>query len=218
MPRAGYGRHSHPVANRNSAHLLRTDHKTSTWGLSTQGTVQLQTTSYKKDLKSPCFSSMLPCDLHRSISHTRTGEHNTAATISSQVATSLGQESQGNSSHSPSSVLEETTPANTSSKRKGMENTNDTWTARPCLFTFRGLQAGLLTQVQQSRNTRCLLPSGITPELISPVIRAGSQHSGAGSLMQANGGWPWKEPVWVWGLLAQALHHTKEYKVALEAK
>lgn len=83
---------------------------------------------------------------------------------------------------------------------------------------FRGLQAGLLTQVQQSRNTRCLLPSGITPELISPVIRAGSQHSGAGSLMQTNGGWPWKEPVRVWGLLAQALHHAKEYKVALEAK
>lgn len=83
---------------------------------------------------------------------------------------------------------------------------------------LRGLQAGLLTQVQQTRNTRCLLQSGVTPELISLLIRAGSQHSSAGSLMQTNGGWPWKEPVQVWGLLAQALHHAKEYKLALEAK
>lgn len=85
----------------------------------------------------------------------------------------------------------------------------------PC---FCRLWAGLLPQVQHSRNTWCVLQPGVTPELITLVIRAGSQHSGSGSMTQTNGSWLWKEAARAWGLLAQALHHAKEYKPALEAK
>lgn len=81
---------------------------------------------------------------------------------------------------------------------------------RPPPFTpsFWGFQAGLFTQVQQSRNTCCLLQPGITPELINLA-----DHSWLSALCfwkQTNGSWLWKEPVWVWGLLTQALHYAKE--------
>lgn len=133
---------------------------------------------------------MLPSDLHRNSSNTPCccywGKSDVAASAPSQTANCLDRSHPGGWQLQPH--MWENMASKEGKRREPGCNT------RPLPFTssFWGLQAGLFTQVQQSRNTCSLFQPGITPELINLADQS------------------WLSALWFWK------HDADKWKLALE--